>query len=147
MMRKCDSKITFFIWTPKARSERRPWLTRLRTYVLHETLYICLTWDTVHMSYMRHRTYVLHETPYICLTWDTRVTIIYDNAYWWFQTEVELIVTICIACLVVEIIQSWILSSAEPLWTCIKVKVIEMTMSIIYPMHKSTVMPSLNAIA
>ena len=48
---------------------------------------------------------------------------------------------IFIACLVVEIIQSWFFSSAEPLWPCIKVKVIKTTMS------KSTFMPSLNAIA
>ena len=53
---------------------------------------------------------------------------------------------ICIACLFVEIIQSWFFSSAEPLWPCIKVKVIETTMSK-YPMNKSIFMPSLNVIA
>ena len=66
----------------------------------------------------------------------------------WQKCQVLLIIAaslIFIACLV-EIIQSWFFFSAKPLWRCINVKVIETTMSI-YPMHKSTVMPSLNAIA
>ena len=35
-----------------------------------------------------------------------------------------------ITCLVVEIIQRWMFSLADPLWPCIKVKVTEMSMSI-----------------
>ena len=49
-------------------------------------------------------------------------------------------------CLVVEIIQRWNLSSAKPLWPCIKVKVINKSMSM-YSMHKSTGVPRFNAIA
>ena len=32
------------------------------------------------------------QTAHVCVTWDTRVTIIQDDGYWRFQTEVELIV-------------------------------------------------------
>ena len=50
-----------------------------------------------------------------------------------------------IACRVVEIIQRWLFVLADPMWHCLKVKVNETSMSIIvilYPMHKSTIMPS-----
>ena len=49
------------------------------------------------------------------------------------------------AFLVVEIIQPWMFAFAGPLWPCIKVKVIEPSMSR-YAMHKSTVMPRLGEI-
>ena len=51
-----------------------------------------------------------------------------------------------VACLVVKIILHWIFAFADPQWPCIKVKVIKTSMSI-YAIHKSTVMPSLDAIA
>ena len=47
-----------------------------------------------------------------------------------------------IACLVVEIIQHWIVVFADPLWPYIKV--IETSVSR-YALHKSTIMPSLDA--
>ena len=51
-----------------------------------------------------------------------------------------------VACLVVETIQHWSVAFADPLWPCIKVKVIETGMGR-YFMHTSTIMPSWNAIA
>ena len=51
-----------------------------------------------------------------------------------------------ITCLDVEIIQRWIVSSADRRLPCTKVKIIETSMSI-YAMYKSTIMPRLNAIA
>ena len=51
-----------------------------------------------------------------------------------------------VAYLVVQIIQHWIFAFADPLWPCIKNKIIKTSMSR-YAMHKSTAMPSLNAIA
>ena len=46
-----------------------------------------------------------------------------------------------VACLVVEIIQDWIFPFADPLWSCIKVKVIETSI------HTSTAMPRVDVIA
>ena len=87
------------------------------------------------------------QTPHICLTWYARVTIIHDDTtgtddfklQYNFMWPTVAACLICIACLVNEIIQSWIYSSSKPLWPCIKVNVIETTMSI-YPMQKSTFM-------
>ena len=55
-------------------------------------------------------------------------------------------ISMFISCLVVEIIQNWRFAFADPLWLCIKVKVIESCMSI-YAMYRPTVVPSLNVIA
>ena len=62
-----------------------------------------------------------------------------------FQKQVNVQVHACCAFIVVEIIQRAFFPCGKPLWPCIQVKVIEMSMSI-YAMHKSTVLPSLNAI-
>ena len=63
-----------------------------------------------------------------------------DHSYYWtFPTEIELIVAYgrcrkfnATACLVIEIIQRWFSPSDMPLWLCIKVKVIDTSMTYIY---------------
>ena len=52
-----------------------------------------------------------------------------------------------IACLVADSMQRWfVFAFADPLWPCVKVRVIKTSMSI-YGIDKSTLMPSLNVIA
>ena len=80
MTRKRDGKLTSFVRTPKARSESMQALT--------------------------------NQTPYTCITRDARVIIIQDDGYDEFKLKLNLSCPtvaaslICIACLVVEIIQS-----------------------------------------
>ena len=86
-------------------------------------------------------------------TWDTRVTIVQDDGYWRFQTEVELNVAYCCSkfnlyCLLScrDKIRSWIPLPSHCDLASRSTSSKQTTMSI-YPMHKSTFMPSLNAIA
>ena len=76
----------------------------------------------------------IDQTPYVYLTWNACVTIMPDDGYWRFEIEVELIyrcskfnLYCLLSCQDNKIIQSWIVSSAEPLWPRIKVKVIQTT--------------------
>ena len=66
------------------------------------------------------------------------------------RPTVVLVVVASLICLLlaqfVKIIQRLFFAFADPRWPCIKVKVIEMSMST-YAMHRSTVMLSLNGIA
>ena len=68
-----------------------------------------------------------------------------------FQSQGHVLaILLLVACLVVEIIPHWIFAFADPVWPCIKVKVkvkVNETIRSVYAMYRSTVLPSLSAIA
>ena len=116
MMCKRDSKITSFVWTPKAHSENRYWLTRLRTcltrdarmtkiqQVLEQSLSVAckhvMTDDAIKSydinsftlsscHWKRTRKACNDQMVYACLTGDAHVTIFQYKGYWRSWIEVE----------------------------------------------------------
>ena len=123
--------------------------SRTRTYFWRHLLMMRI--DYVFLLVTKARSESTHWPDCVCLAGHARLTTIQDKGYWHFWTVLELMIVAyrcskLIACLVVENIQSWFVSSAKPLWPRTKVKVTDTSMSM-YAMHKSTVMPNVNAIA
>ena len=104
----------------------------------------CINWFTLSSHRWKHARRkpctVNDHIAYVCLRRNACVTIIQDEVYWIFWTEVELFMAyrwskFNLYCLLYSCRNNSKLnfSFAQPLWPCIKIKVIESTMSIHIP--------------